>query len=208
MWYAAYGSNLFERRFDYYRKGGNLPGTPRTYPGFRDPTPPRAITPLTLPGTIYFAWESPVWTGGVAFYAHRPIKGWPLGAAARGYLITVEQFGDLMAQEMYRDPGTAAGFDLGDVVGNGMSKLGEGRYETLLHIADLDRYPVLAFTSPWDCAAVELNRPSPRYLAMLAAGLVESHGWTPDDAMDYLTRLPGVEGFWEPDDLRDLIDAK
>ncbi|WP_280382344.1 histone deacetylase [Nocardia wallacei] len=207
VWYAAYGSNLFERRFDYYRAGGNPPGTSRTYPGFRDSTPPRASRPLTLPGTIYFSWESPVWTGGIAFYAQRPAGGWPAGAAARGYLLTVEQFDDLLAQEMYRVPGATADLELDEVVRNGKVRLGEGRYETLLHVADLDGVPVLTFTSPWEPGTVELNKPTPRYLGMLAAGLRESHGWTSARILSYLAELPGVQGFWSIDKLTDVVSG-
>ncbi|GAB2730564.1 histone deacetylase [Nocardia thraciensis] len=207
VWYAAYGSNLFERRFDYYREGGNPPGTGRVYPGFRDPTPPRASRPITLPGTIYFSWESPVWTGGIAFYAHNPADGWPVAAAARGYLLTVEQFDDLLAQEMYRVPGATAGLDLGEVVRRGKVGLGDGRYETLLHVADLDGFPVLTFTSPWDPETVELNRPTARYLGMLAAGLRESHGWTSGKILSYLAELPGVQGFWSLGELTEVVGA-
>ncbi|WP_280370552.1 histone deacetylase [Nocardia wallacei] len=205
VWYAAYGSNLFARRLDYYRRGGNPPGTPRTYPGFRDPTPPRASRPLTLPGTIYFAWESPVWTGGAAFYAARPEAEWPAGAAARGYLLTFQQFEDLLAQEMYRTPGTGPGLDLAELTRDGITRLGDGRYETLLHVTVLDGFPVLTFTSPWQPETVRLNKPSPRYLAMLAAGLRESHGWTSAEILTYLAELPGVQGFWPRDDLYTAI---
>ncbi|MBF6172862.1 histone deacetylase [Nocardia blacklockiae] len=205
VWYAAYGSNLFARRLDYYRRGGNPPGTPRTYPGFRDPAPPRASRPLRLPGTIYFAWESPVWTGGVAFYAEHPEADWPVGAAARGYLLTFEQFEDLLAQEMYRVPGSGPGLDLAEVTRDGTTRLGAGRYETLLHVMDLDGFPVLTFTSPWQPETVRLNKPSPRYLAMLTAGLRESHGWTTPEILAYLTDLPGIRGRWHPTELRDLV---
>ncbi|RDI52002.1 histone deacetylase [Nocardia mexicana] len=207
VWYAAYGSNLFQRRFDYYREGGNPPGTTRTYPGFRDPARPRASRPLKLPGTIYFAWESPVWTGGIAFYAHNPAGGWPAGAAARGYLLTAEQFNDLLAQEMYRVPGAKPDLDLGEVVRNGAARLGDGRYETLLHVADSDGIPVLTFTSPWDPEVVELNKPTPRYLGMLAAGLRESHGWTSARILSYLSELPGVQGFWDIDQLAEVVNG-
>ncbi|NKY88354.1 histone deacetylase [Nocardia veterana] len=209
VWYAAYGSNLFEKRFRYYRAGGNPPGTPRIYPGFRDPTPPARNRPLMLPGCIYFAWESPVWSGGgVAFYSHRPPPRWPLGAAARGYLLTVEQFSDLMAQEMHRAPGEVPEFDPAEVVRQGMLRLGDGRYETLWHVDDVDGFPVLTFSSPWDPEYTRLNKPSARYLHMLAAGLHESHGWDADTIVGYLAELPGVQGNWLFDDLRILVHTQ
>lgn len=208
VWYAAYGSNLFERRFTYYREGGNPPGTARIYPGFRDRTPPPRNQPLSLPGCIYFAWESPVWTGGVAFYAHRPPPSWPVGAAARGYLLTVEQFRDLMAQEMHREPGEVDAFDPAEVVRRGVLRLGDGHYETLWHVDDLDGYPVLTFSSPWNPHTVPLNRPSARYLCMLAAGLREAHSLPQEEIVRYLAERPGVQGNWSPGELRSVVGTQ
>ncbi|ATL68238.1 histone deacetylase [Nocardia terpenica] len=205
VWYAAYGSNLHADRFAYYLRGGPLPGTPRTYPGCRDSAPPQDIRPLTLPGCVYFAWESPVWTGGIAFYADRPPTGWPRGTAARGYLLTAQQFSDLRTQEMYRVPGEAPDLDLRDTLRHGRSVLGPGRYDTLIHVGDIDGAPVLTFTSSWDPATVDLRAPSARYLTVLATGLAESHHWTPEQIVDYLGKCPGVHGNWSRVDLRALV---
>jgi hypothetical protein len=205
VWYAAYGSNLHADRLGYYIGGGTPPGTDHVYPGFRDQTPPVKTTPLTLPGTIYFAWQSPVWTGGVAFYAHQPASGWPRGAAARGYLITTEQFTDLRTQEMYRMPGDAEDLDLDRVLRDGSVQLGEGRYETLVHVGDMDGMPILTFTSPWNPTEVALKRPSPRYLSMISTGLRESHEWPTAEITSYLSRLPGVQAFWPAAALHTLV---
>lgn len=204
LWYAAYGSNLHARRLTYYIEGGTPPGTGHTYPGFRDPTPPLKTQPLTLPGTIYFAWDSPVWTGGVAFYATNPQPHWPQGAAARGYLLTPGQFSDLLAQEMYREP--HGDLDFAEVLDAGHSQLGPGRYETLVQATELDGWPVLTFTSPWDPATVELQRPSARYLQMITSGLHESHQWSGGNVFGYLSKLPGVQENWDKKELHQLID--
>lgn len=203
VWYAAYGSNLHTRRLAYYIEGGTPPGTDHTYPGFRDPTPPLKTQPLTLPGTIYFAWDSPVWTGGVAFYTTQPQPAWPRGAAARGYLLTPGQFSDLLTQEMYREPGND--LDLAEVLETGSSELGPGRYETLVRATTLDGWPVLTFTAPWDPATVELRRPSKRYLQMISGGLRESHEWPAERIHRYLSNLPGIQGNWDSDELTSAI---
>ena len=205
VWYAAYGSNLHARRLAYYIQGGTPPGTGHTYPGFRDRTPPAKTTPLTLPGSIYFAWQSPVWTGGVGFYAAEPADGWPRGAAARGYLLAEQQFADLLTQEMYRTPGEADDIDLETVLRDGRAQLGPGRYETLVRAGDLDGIPILTFTSSWDPATVELRKPSARYIGMIASGLHESHEWPADRITAYLAELPGVQGHWPPAELASLI---
>ncbi len=207
VWYVAYGSNLLAARLNYYVEGGRPPGVGRTYPGFRDRTQPRERRALMLPGTVYFAWESPVWGGAVAFYTGRGAVDWPRGAAACGYLLSAGQFGDLLAQEMYREPGGGIGVDLDRVVRDGVVRLGEGRYETLLYVGEVDGVPAVTFTAPWDPGTIEPGRPGPRYLAMLAAGLRESHGWTPERIRTYLADLPGVRDLWDDDELRELVVA-
>jgi hypothetical protein len=207
VWYAAYGSNLSVARLNYYREGGRPPGAARTYPGFRDRAPARAVRGLILPGTVYFAWESPVWTGGVAFYSAGQVEDWPREAASCGYLFTLEQFEDLVAQEMYREPGAGARIELDAVVRDGAVRLGEGRYETVLYLGECDGYPVLTCTAPWDPATVELRPPAPRYLKILAEGLRESHGWPAERIHDYLAGLPGVRGMWDVGELRALVDG-
>ncbi|MBF6284474.1 histone deacetylase (plasmid) [Nocardia farcinica] len=204
VWYAAYGSNLHARRLAYYIEGGTPPGTDHTYPGFRDQTPPLKTRPLTLPGTIYFAWNSPVWTGGVAFYATEPRETWPKDAAVRGYLLTIGQFSDLLTQEMYRQP--SDDLDLTEVLSTGRSQLGPGRYETLVLADELDGWPVLTFTSPWDIDTVELRRPSARYLRMISTGLHESHKWSASRIRDYLSNRPGIQGEWHHPELTDLVE--
>jgi hypothetical protein len=68
LWYAAYGSNLARDRFENYLSGGRPVGATRHYPGARDSSPPIDDRPLLLPGRLFFAWESPTWGGGIAFY--------------------------------------------------------------------------------------------------------------------------------------------
>lgn len=160
-----------------------------------------------LPGTVYFAWESPVWGGAVAFYAERAVDDWPRGAAACGYLLSAGQFEDLLAQEMYREPGAGTSVDIERLVRDGLLRVGQGRYETLLYVGDVDGFPAATFTAPWDPATVELGRPGPRYLGMMATGLRESHGWMAERIHDYLAGLPGVRGFWGDEELRELVLA-
>lgn len=205
VWYVAYGSNLLAGRLNYYVHGGRPPGAARTYPGFRDRTPPLERRALMLPGTVYFAWESPVWGGSVAFYAERAVEDWPRGAAACGYLLSAGQFEDLLAQEMYREPGSRGGVDLDSLARNGVVTLGDGRYETLLYVGEIEGLPAVTCTAPWDPATVEPGRPASRYLSMLAAGLRESHEWTPDRIHAYLAGLPGVRGLWDDDEIRELL---
>jgi hypothetical protein len=182
-------------RLATYLAGGTPPGGQRAFPGARDPRPPRRDLPVWLPGGIYFATHSPVWDGGRAFYD----PAMPGTAAARGWLITPAQFSDISAQEMYREPGTD--LDLSEVLATGRDRIGEGRYETLLHVGDVEGYPLLTFTAPWRAAEVETVAPSLPYLRMLAGGLSAAHGWDVRQAAEYLAGLTGASQSWRADDL-------
>ncbi|WP_245718254.1 hypothetical protein [Nocardia miyunensis] len=133
---------------------------------------------------------------------------WPREVAARGYLFGLEQFEDLVAQEMYRKPGEGPRVDLDAVVRDGMVRLGEGRYETVLYLGDRAGIPVVTCTASWDPESVELRCPAPRYLKILAEGLRESHGWTTERVHAYLAGLPGVRGLWDVAELRALIHGE
>src|SRR5690348_6833173 len=101
VWYAAYGTNLRRERFLCYLGGGRPEGALRGYPGCRDRSPPRAEVVLSLPGRLTFGGESSTWTGGMAFLeTSASTRVW-----ARGYLVTVGQLSDVLAQEIRAAPG-------------------------------------------------------------------------------------------------------
>ena len=190
VWYVSYGSNMAEDRLACYVVGGRPVCGSRHHPGARDRSLPARSIPVDLPGSIYFAGESRQWGGGMAFYDHAA-PGW---TAARGYLVTTEQFADIAAQEMYRVP--EEGDPLVEVVAGpiegGRHTAGPGRYETLVEVGEHDGSPLLTFTSPHGIDHVEHNPPSASYLAMLEAGLRESRGWEDVEIAEYLDAIvPG-----------------
>ncbi|MCX5212168.1 histone deacetylase [Kitasatospora sp. NBC_00240] len=199
VWYAAYASNMCLDRFTSYLAGGRPVGAARTYPGCRDARPPERAVPVLLPGQLYFALESAVWTGGCGLYD--PLD--PGEMPARAYLLSAGQFSDIAAQETARPPGTD--LDLTGVLADGRARLGPGRYETLLCAGWLDGLPVLTFTAPWRRTEAEPNRPSAGYLRQLARGLREGHGWSAGRIAAYLGSRPGAAGAWLPADLEGLL---
>jgi hypothetical protein len=187
VWYVSYGSNMSADRFACYIEGGLPPGGSRENPGARDRRLPARTIPVDLPGTVYFAGESPQWGGGVAFYDHAA----PGGAAARGYLVTAEQFADIAAQEMYRAPHD--GNPLAELVRSpldgGRHQVGPGRYETLLEVGRHEDLPLLTFTSPHGRDHVEHTRPTEPYLATVRDGLRQSRGWDDERITSYLETI-------------------
>lgn len=201
VWYAAFGSNMHLSRLSCYLRGGRPSGGLQAQPGCRDPRPPERALPVMLPGELYFALESPVWTGGSAFYD-------PAGqgrTAARAWLVTAGQFSDIAAQEMRREPGTD--LDLHEVLTSGRDEIGPGRYETLVCAGLIDDRPVLTFTAPWGREDVRGNPPAAAYLEHLASGLAESHGWSYDRIAEYLATRAGAEGHWSSEDVAGLLES-
>lgn len=199
VWYAAYGSNLSLDRFSCYLQGGCPPGASRTYIGARDPAPPTAVQPVTLAGSVYFAWTSPTWGGGIAFYDPNG-SGPSLGCA---YLVTTEQFADLVAQEMHRPPGTDV--DITDLLTASSLRLGPGRYETLHLVGSIAGAPVVTF-SCGDSGVLPLTPPAPSYLATMARGLAAVHDLAAPEIVEYLRSRPGIGPDWTEDRLVPLVE--
>ena len=187
VWYVSYGSNMCRDRLLCYIEGGRPRGGALEYVGARDDTLPADDMPVELPGSLYFAGESPTWGGGVAFYDHDV----PGPTPARAYRITGEQFADIAAQEMHRVP--EDGDPLEEVVIGGLDagrhEAGPGHYETLIEVGRHDGLPMLTFTSPHGLDAVPHTRPEPAYLAMLRRGLGEGHGWPAGRIDDYFSSV-------------------
>ena len=190
VWYVSYGSNMAADRLACYIEGGVPAGGTRANPGARDPRPPRASIGVELPGSVYFAGHSPQWGGGVAFYDHEA----PGPAFGRAYLVTAGQFADIAAQEMYRVPDPEDPIE--EIVIGGLDPeyagrhhVGPGHYETLVEVGRIAGAPMLTFTAPHGLDHVEHTEPSPEYLAMLASGLQEAHGWDHAEVARYFARL-------------------
>ncbi|HET9419502.1 MAG TPA: histone deacetylase [Nocardioides sp.] len=201
VWYASYGSNMSAERLACYLAGGCPPGATRTYPGARDRTLPTDVRPLELAGSVYFAWHSGTWGGGIAFYD----PDGPGSSVGRAYRLTPGQLCDLLEQEMHREPGVD--HDLSELLADGATVLGDGRYESLHVVGELDGEPVVTFTSPERMHAADHNEPAAAYLATMARGLVEGHGWDADRVVDYLLDRPGI-GSWNAERLRPLVGQR
>lgn len=192
VWYVSYGSNMAADRLACYLQGGCPPGGNRHNPGARDTSPPLRSMPVDLPGTTYFAGRSPQWGGGVAFYDHAR----PGATAARAYLVTAGQLADIAAQEMYRLPADGDPIEelVLDPLDGGRHEAGPGHYETLVEVGGVDGHPLLTLTAPHGADHVPHTRPADAYLAVMAAGLRESRGWSEAEAAAYLASLQRPPG--------------
>jgi len=199
LWYASYGSNMLERRFQHYLHGGRPAGARREYPGARDRSAHGGSVPVTLAGSVFFAWESPTWGGGIAFYD----PDGPGTSYGRAYLVTAGQFSDIFAQEMHRIP--EADLDVTGLLADGRFVVGPGRYEHQVVVGEIDGVPVVTFTASWTADEIAFNAPAERYVAMLVEGLRESHGVDDTACVDYLLGRPGIGVDWTRARLVDLV---
>jgi hypothetical protein len=185
IWYVAYGSNLSRERFRTYLQGGQPDGSGRNYPGCRDTSDELDSFGLLITGGVYFAGRSSGWGAGMAFYDPEP----PAEVAARAYLITTEQFVDVLAQETLRSPGMA--LDLTPAFRGDRYSDGVGGYPILVRVGCRSGVPLVTFTRHRRSAST-LVAPTVLYLAAMAAGLRRPTGGHSGRSIAICRRSPGA----------------
>lgn len=174
VWYVAYGSNLSADRFHRYLER------------CRDVTPPWRWAPVEVPHRLLFARQSSRWGGGgVAFLDPLPTVG--ATTLGRAWLLTREQFADVLAQECglpiasVEVPDLGAGFVIAQP---------DHWYGCVVPLGRHQGWPLVTFTDEGAVALVP-GRPGPAYRAVVALGLSETHGLTADEAEAYIARHAG-----------------
>lgn len=194
VWYAAFGSNLSRERLACYLRGGVPRGAVREYEGCRDPTPPREHRPVTIPGIVRFAGESRVWGGGTAFYT--PGEG--RAVHARAYLLRLEQFGDLVAQETRQPVGRTLVLAESGPTRHGLSRT----YDVVLDLGELDGFRLVTLSSTREHRT---NPPSAAYVRTMLDGLGEGFGLDAEARVAYLAGMAGMSPGWTVNLLRELL---
>lgn len=216
IWYASYGSNLNEQRFLTYIEGGKPPGSTRTYDGCDDKALPEEDIAIRFNGRPHFALTSSVWRGGIAFMDDQSEEGSGLG---RAYLISVDQFDQVVAQENGGSSKGAEPVPLEQTLSKGREVTGDGPYETMVHVGDYQGAPVITFSAPFTSQEamtnsgsvirnkvrlpVRSNKPSAAYVRMIGAGLNETFGLDEVQQADYIRGCPGGDRW----DRQDLVKA-
>ncbi|WP_261179466.1 hypothetical protein [Anaerobacillus sp. CMMVII] len=200
VWYASYGSNLNRDRFLCYILGGRPEGSEIVEEGCRDKSLPLKEGTLIMNYPLYFAKDSDRWQNqGVGFIGLK--KDLRIMTYSRKYLITAEQFLDVVKQE---NNGAEFEIDLIEVVKKGSNTFKDSWYGTILHIGEEDGWPIFTFTGDWDLD-VPLNSPSKHYLKMIIEGLKKSVKLNDTEIINYLSSKPGIEGSYSSDDIKNLI---
>ncbi|WP_117170480.1 hypothetical protein [Paraliobacillus sediminis] len=201
VWYASYGSNLNRDRFLCYIKGGKPEGSSKVEVGCKDKSLPlkEATYKMNLP--LYFAKSSVRWQKqGVAFIGLK--KDGKYLTYSRKYLITVDQFLDVVKQENNQ---AELDIDLAELIKNGVMTYRDSWYGTLLYLGDVDGYPIVTFTADWDLD-VPFRKPSEEYLTMIIKGLRLTLELEKDVIVDYISSKPGVINHYKRDAIEKLIN--
>jgi succinyl-diaminopimelate desuccinylase len=184
VWYVTYGSGLSRENFICSIAGGKPKGRRHEYRGCRDKSMPIKNMFMSLPYELYFAGDSYAWDGGMAVIDTKEDK--KAHTIARAYLITVEQFEDIAAQENYQDhpirlPLAQAIRD-GHVTINNVA--GKQLYDELLYCGLEERIPIFSLTSMRQTHP--RKAPSETYAKVLCAGLSQNPNLAAGEAIDYL----------------------
>ena len=115
---------------------------------------------------------------------------------ARAYLITIEQFEDIAAQENYQN--MPLRLPLTKAINAGHAAIsnveGEPVYDVLLYSGTRDRIPVFSLTALRPRTGYMV--PGPSYTHFLCKGLSQNPKLNTESAVDYLAGRPGIAGHY------------
>lgn len=203
IWYASYGSNILEERFLCYIQGGQPKGSLKTYTGCTDKSLPIDKEEIYINSELYFAKKSKSWdNGGVGFIKtnfdtrHQTL--------ARMYLITKEQFIDIVKQETDNKEELVINFDQALTDGSLVFKEGSW-YGNLIYIGTQHEYPIFTFTNQDNITPT--TRPNENYLRTIIKGIQETYDHlNSDEIVDYLITKQGIENNYSREDLVKLFE--
>jgi len=210
VWYVSYGSNLLESRFLCYIQGGTPKGAKTSYTGCTNKSSPQASEKCLIRHQVYFAKHSETWCGGVAFIKSNPLPAYEKKTLGRKYLITKDQFIQVIRQENAKDaddPSINIDFDVAEkkcqyLIGQGNQCQWYGR---MINLGVSKGTYMFTFTAKWDDNFAQYTLPSDNYLKTMMKGLKETYRIADSKIVDYLSSIPGVHCKKTRKDLETLI---
>ena len=204
IWYAVYGSNLLEERFNCYLQGGKPTGSNKLYYGCRDKTLSKRQHEFKINSELYFAKKSTNWeNGGVAFIDFN--KNNKSITLSKIYLISKEQFIDVAIQETSSN--ILLDLDFNKTIQESYTIYKKKSwYGKLVHLGEFDNFPVFTITSEHKFA--EINKPSVPYLITIIKGLRELYTeMDSKNIVKYLRDKEGIINYYTVDELNKVVDS-
>ncbi len=192
-WYTSFGSNMLKERFYSYILGGKSSITGTYYHGCRDKTLPLENRGCFLNHPLYFSRNSRTWeNGGVAFIDIKTNSS--VKTPARSYLITKDQFADILCQENGRDPGEhKMDINFNDIVKKGFLSLKNLTWYNTILFTGLEK-GIHSFTftgSPKNDTGY--SEPGDLYLTTIIRGMIETFDFTDKEIIGYLKNAEGIK---------------
>lgn len=203
--YTSYGSNISEERFLTYIKGGKLAGSEKIYEGCRDKNLPIEDNQVFICSEIYFAQESKTWdNGGVAFI--RNAFSDDVQTFGREYLITTEQFEDIVKQENGKRTAENISIDYDAAIQHGQGAIDDvSWYNALVYLGeDEDGIPAFTFTHKEDYT--NFVKPCVRYLQCIISGIKELYtNYTDEEILMNFKDRGGIKSRYTDEELLKII---
>lgn len=195
VWYASYGSNISTERFLCYIHGGRANGAQTSEEGCRDKTNPIKYKNIEIFKKQYFAKSAYRWQDkGVAFVDSKTSSEITYG---RMYLITDEQFADVVKQENRMKTGENLDLKLQEARHlDHLVIINDSWYGRLLFLGENDGYPIYTFTNIIDVEDEVLTHPSKEYLQMIGSGLYENYHFTKKELSNYFMQKCGIKDYY------------
>ncbi len=191
VWYASYGSNLLEERFNCYIKGGQPKGSNNFYKGCTDKTLPTENEEIFIKRELYFAKKSKSWNGsGVGFIKTNFDEN--KTTLGRMYLITKEQFVEVVKQETKNNGDLSIDFEKAKKSGS-VTFRENSWYGNLLYLGEQNGNPIFTFTNERNLND-KLNAPKKEYLSMIICGIKETYNLSDLEIKAYLEDIQGIKG--------------
>lgn len=202
VWYASYGSNCCRERFHCYIKGGRYKGNTTDHEGCRDQALPLDEKNIIIPHKLYFAKRSKSWgSGGVGFIQlDKDEKERTFG---KMYLVTQEQFSDIVKQETKGNKNIEIDFDAAKK-NSPTEVLNNSWYGNVMFLGTEQGYPIFTFTNSLNLS--DFNRPSESYLKTIIKGVMANFDLSADEMMLYMLSRPGVTDNYQKQELINIIN--
>ena len=201
LWYATYGPNVNRDRLLELIHGGKSAFTGQVLPGCRTKRDPIRDYALVIRHELYFARNSDQWGGAVAFVRPEESKVQTLG---RAYLISADQFVDILCQENARKPGDpdfvfnytyAEGVKESYLNRKDPSKpLGQGKlwYGRVLRLGTRESWPIFTVTGEWSGYG-DPNAPGRMLLKVISDGIHQLGKISQQALVEYFAGKVGVK---------------
>ena len=211
IWYACYGSNLYKKRFLLYILGGSLESSNRIHLGCSNKELPKRDSTITIPFELYFSKKSKAWENmAISFVKSK--KDESARTLSRLYLVTVEQYTEIIMQENGKNPSyMKPEIDFQLTIKTGVSTIGDKddylRYGKLLYISEKEGFPIFSFTAKWADETIKCEKPGGKYLKAVINGIKESFDLSHDEIFNYLKNRCGIKSKISEIELYELIKS-